>query len=1270
MKKIFAFIFFALFQLQTYANYEIPEEIPTPNAASLGSYGIIPVSLYTGKPNISIPLYTFEYKGFSLPVSLNYDASGVNVNELPGWMGHNWTVNAGGVITRSVRGEIDEYNTYHPIVYNRFQNPIESARLSGDYHCPVRGYPNYFKSYKSVSDLYKTKTPNGVDIAKLTGLYDLSPDIFFFNFLNYSGCFFLGHDGEWKVQSESNLDIVFDISDPNNYVSPFLPKFVNGESMEKTIKGFTIRDENGYSYEFGGTTDAIDYATPFYDMGQWDAMSWYLTRILDKFGNELYTFEYERGKYIVQIHSCEEAYKKEYVIDEGWKRETHQTDSTSRVHPIFSININSPVYLKKIRANNGVVGIFESCDNEDKDENGDEYMSFNRLYRKFSNWFYETDGRVKPMSYDYLQYFAHEIKLEKLDTYMNLNRRFVWLTDWFYEQNKHELRYFAHSLKFEPFNHLRMRDYSFFYLLNYRSNQDLKNRLGTDYLNELQKYQYYPVSKSNLQIIYAENDIFARTRLRKLNCIYFTEELESKYDIYKGIGYQFQYSYCGRMHLDKITIGSAEDVRNANEIQVKGINAFYADRYNIYRNLEFNPIGAYRFRYNGFEELPEDYMTTSDAWGYYNGDSNLKIREAGYREAVPYYAKLGSLEEIQYPTGGTTVFEYELNQYGHYLSDDKRSIVECENRNCGGLRIASIVNWDSPRHNKILGRKTYSYTLPGSNKSSGIITNVPRFVWHNWQGSLYFADNHGAWFTLDSNGDNLYTQQTIMRNGSIIPLVNSFGPNLAYSSVTETNLDGSYTINRFSNVSDSNLRDERFFHEEFNKEGKASLFDIYSSNKSFMRGKLLLSSTYDSNGGKVKSTGYVYRAVPELNDKYEVMNSFEYELSGVDVNYLTHPIVPGIGEKPVETVLVKGGLYKAFYSRLDLQQINDTVFESNGNIVTRTDYTIDDQTLEMKTPYRHLTDIRLTTGFQKSNQGESYMETYGYSFDTDQTLYKEYFDIIPTSVKTYHNSVLAKTTKTVYVKDRYGHYLPSKEQEKIGANGIFKDKIVYTSYNGMGNLETYNLNGMTVTQRWDEHGRIRQRYKGLLKQNTQYKYDNLFGLTDIVYHGTLRSFDYDNVGRLVREDAYGKPDVEYDYNYRDLMVDTLASKDAFIRTPKVVTVSVGSGYERYQQTKDFTIAYSAQQVEFHVRLYSAVKNANVSVVISSSNNTFSKAYHLDNPDQDVNESFTARLEPGTYMISATMDEPSMASCNDIYAMVVVNYEEVRRENEEFTNNSK
>src|SRR5690554_352982 len=85
---------------------------PSPEAAELGKYGNVPVSLFTGTPSISIPLVEMKGNTLTLPVSLSYNASGFRPEEIAPWTGLNWSLNAGGVITRSVQGRPDVSNNY------------------------------------------------------------------------------------------------------------------------------------------------------------------------------------------------------------------------------------------------------------------------------------------------------------------------------------------------------------------------------------------------------------------------------------------------------------------------------------------------------------------------------------------------------------------------------------------------------------------------------------------------------------------------------------------------------------------------------------------------------------------------------------------------------------------------------------------------------------------------------------------------------------------------------------------------------------------------------------------------------------------------------------------------------------------------------------------------------------------------------------------------------------------------------------------------------
>jgi hypothetical protein len=64
----------------------LPKNIQSPNAASLGKYGDIPVSLYTGTLNIAIPLYSINKYNIPLNISLYYDGYGARIKRTPIWI--------------------------------------------------------------------------------------------------------------------------------------------------------------------------------------------------------------------------------------------------------------------------------------------------------------------------------------------------------------------------------------------------------------------------------------------------------------------------------------------------------------------------------------------------------------------------------------------------------------------------------------------------------------------------------------------------------------------------------------------------------------------------------------------------------------------------------------------------------------------------------------------------------------------------------------------------------------------------------------------------------------------------------------------------------------------------------------------------------------------------------------------------------------------------------------------------------------------------------
>lgn len=73
--------------------------IKSPEVTAFDKIGKVPVSLYTGVPQISVPIYEIKCGDIKFPITLDYQATAVQVNQESTWVGLNWLLNAGGVIT-------------------------------------------------------------------------------------------------------------------------------------------------------------------------------------------------------------------------------------------------------------------------------------------------------------------------------------------------------------------------------------------------------------------------------------------------------------------------------------------------------------------------------------------------------------------------------------------------------------------------------------------------------------------------------------------------------------------------------------------------------------------------------------------------------------------------------------------------------------------------------------------------------------------------------------------------------------------------------------------------------------------------------------------------------------------------------------------------------------------------------------------------------------------------------------------------------------------
>jgi len=245
-RKLILYMFLSVIT-DAFAQVGPVNNIQTPEIANLGMFGTIPVSHYTGIPDISVPLYDIKVGDYVLPVSANYHLASVKPEVQSGILGMGWNLMAGGYITRTVNCVYDE--------------------LCGD-----DGIPHGFFSHSS-----KMKGITNESFAQMTkdrlrgnDFFEVVPDEFSFSFCGYSGNFYYNENGGWTVISDHDIKVEFNPADGDGFInrSRLKTRFkTTGWDVQsdnnRFFNKFTLVTPDGCRYEFGGL-DATEFSIPYY----------------------------------------------------------------------------------------------------------------------------------------------------------------------------------------------------------------------------------------------------------------------------------------------------------------------------------------------------------------------------------------------------------------------------------------------------------------------------------------------------------------------------------------------------------------------------------------------------------------------------------------------------------------------------------------------------------------------------------------------------------------------------------------------------------------------------------------------------------------------------------------------------------------------------------------------------------------------------------------------------------------------------------------------
>lgn len=254
---------------------EISTDLPvyspqSPTTNDLGKYGEVQVNESTGVISPTIPLFEYNAGKISIPITLNYSGNGVKVNQDPTWTGVNWNINPAGVITRVVKDRPDEFTEdIHKAYFSRedLEGLPGARQMSSTAPCTLDPYTEWFVTLQNIH--------NHVS-------FDSEVDIFNYNFLGYSGSFFLGANNKVHlIKYDKEIEITF------------IPYIDN-------MSEFVIRTPNGDIYTFGGE-NATESSRTFVNNGSGSNIlpyvqnAFYLKKIAPLNGGYVF-FEYDNYK--------------------------------------------------------------------------------------------------------------------------------------------------------------------------------------------------------------------------------------------------------------------------------------------------------------------------------------------------------------------------------------------------------------------------------------------------------------------------------------------------------------------------------------------------------------------------------------------------------------------------------------------------------------------------------------------------------------------------------------------------------------------------------------------------------------------------------------------------------------------------------------------------------------------------------------------------------------------------------------------------------------
>ena len=1014
-------IAYFLFSNLCYSQAELPKIAPlSPEAASIAKFAEVPVSYYTGVPNISIPITSLKGRSISVPVSIGYHAGGHKVNDIASWVGLGWNLNVGGQVYRVMKQLPDDFSE-------------------------GKGYLTTNMTISEFEDLLPNDKKDALQAATNVNATDFAPDEFHFNFMGHTGKFMFNQNR--SVNHPYGEIVLFPKSDVK-----IVPIFNNN----KKIIEWEITTTDGNKYFFGELrnghravdeiTKTISYSADQGSLPQ-PALapynfsyftSWKLTRI-ETFKNETITFNYRQEPYSSCVPTGESDIMNWAggVIRSSSKTEGVNSIIEEVVSDLGRVEFNHEPSLREDLSYSFALDNIALYDLDNKQIENIKFIKDYFQSTVPTEPFFICDGtelnNPSVENYSFADEISKRLRLNEVRFYNKDNTSFY----------KYQMEYNTN----DKLPHRLSKSQDYWGYFNGKDNTTLIPSM----------FYIDPIPSSSLFL----QNFFFKGADRTINPN-LTQANMLKKIIYPEGGYTlFEYennrasgnfNYKNSQNIFEPYFEGGVSMNTENDATSQSIQTI-SKTFTVPVNID--------------TQLPISIISNSDIYDNtepVNGEETHNLPQQG--QDIHFFIKQGNNIVLGDPVWGvpigydvsanlapgTYTLELVINTSGIWSINPQNHDIaidvswrtrQFDERLIGGLRIKSIKNYDGQNTLQPSTIRNYHYKTIGTNEESGWIVDVPVFQ------EIIVVAPEGA-----------NTLKTKLSSNNLIPLITTQGNYVGYTSVTEEKVD---QINGKSQYSSYNFS---FIPPASSYNGAPSTFEWESGN-------LTKSVHYQMKplGGPIvpNPLPLLYNSIPVKEDTKQYNYNFGiYDrqlVEGVDLyqkRYLVSDFEIINTKYQIKNGIVqerKSSSKSLFYD--DVYQLQDSIYSET--------------TMFFSNPFIHLSPIAKETN---TSDGDVLREEYIYPIDLsipnplEQSLIDQNRITTPLKVKSIKNNINSSISSNLSQLDteyfNFGNDLILPESISTSKGGDpLEERIKYHSYDTYGNpLEVSKAGGTHISYIW------------------------------------------------------------------------------------------------------------------------------------------------------------------------------------------------------------